>query len=184
MLALPDVEVLYRAADAIDATAARVEADMATVTQLVDGLPWHGPRRSVASASAVVAAGTGRRQATAERDLARALRRLARETEAELRVLADLAARARSHLEGLLRRAEALVVAAAGTLADATASVGAVMVEVLTFDPAAAVREARVLAEQAADRMRSITARLHSLPVAHDPQWRHLGPDILGWRPL
>jgi ABC-type transporter Mla subunit MlaD len=185
MSLLPRVAELYRAADAVDATAAAVEADMANVTLLIEGLPWRGNRREVAHAAAAAATSAGRQQAAAERDLARALRRLAGDVEQELRVLADLARRARTHLEDLLRRARALVEAAAGVVAEAAARAATrVVVEVMTFDPVGALREARAMADEAADRVRRITMRLASLPEPSDPQWRRLGPEILGWRPL
>lgn len=184
MLLLPDVAALYRAADAVDATAARVDADMAAVSRTVEGLLWYGPRRDVVIGAVAAATWPGRQQASAERDLARALRQLARETEAELRVLAELAARARGHLEDLLRRARAVVDVTASAVGELASRVGATVVEVLTFDPVAALREARALAEQAVERLRTITVRLNSLPAPHDPRWRRLGPEILGWRPL
>jgi ABC-type transporter Mla subunit MlaD len=182
---LPSVGELYRAADAVDATAALVEVDMANVARLVEGLPWRGNRREVAHAAVTAATSAGLQQAAAERELARALRRLAGDVERELRVLADLAQRARRHLEDLLRRAKALVEAAAAIVAEAAARTAArVVVEVMTFDPVGALCEARAVADEAADRLRRITMRLGSLPEPSDPQWRRLGPEILGWSPL
>ncbi len=52
------------------------------------------------------------------------------------------------------------------------------------MDPVGALREAKHLAQQAADGLRSIALRLQTLPEPHDPRWRQLGPEILGWRPL
>lgn len=157
---------------------------MAAVTAVVEGLPWQGGRRNAVTASATAIAGVGRQQASAERELAQALRRLAVDAEAELRFLAELADRARSHLEDLLRRARALVDLAASAVAEAAARVGGMLLDVLAGDPVGALREAREVAEQASDRMRSIAVRLSALPVPYDPQWRRIGPEILGWRPL
>lgn len=185
MPVLPDLGVLYAAADAIDRTAATVEADAASVDRLVDALPWRGPRREVVAGGARVAVGVARGQAGAERELARALRQLALDVERELQVLAELAARARHHLEDLLQRAQALVAATADAVAAAAASIATrVLLEVATLDPAGALREARQLAEEALDRLRRITLRLHSLPARSDPIWRRLAPEILGWRPV
>jgi hypothetical protein len=139
----------------------------------------------VVGGAAHAAVGVARAQAGAERELARALRQLALDVEDELRFLAALADRARRHLEELLRRARSMVEAAADAVTDAVAQLAThVLLEVVTLDPGGAVREARVLAEQALDRWRSITLRLQTLPEAHDPQWRRLGPEILAWRPL
>ena len=185
MLLLPKVHELRQAADDVDAVAVRVDVDAASVARLVEELPWSGPRREAVRATTAVAVGIARGQADAERELAAALRRLAGEVERELRVLAELAARARGHLEELLRRARALADAAAAAVAEAAARVATrVVAEILSFDPVGALREARAVAQQAADRLGVITARLATLPEPHDPQWRRLGPEILGWRPL
>lgn len=183
MAILPDLGALRSAADAIDATAAVVDADAAMVAQRIEALPWTGLRRQTVVGSTLVAVGAARGQADAERELARALRRLAGEVEQELRLLAELAARARRHLEDLLRRARALVEQAWSAVADAAARVGEIVVDVLTFDPSAALREARALADQAVDRLRQVTDRLGTLPEPHDPVWRRLGPEVLSWRP-
>ena len=181
---LPDVAALRVAADRLDRTAATVEADASTIASLVEGVPWRGPRREVVRGTARAAVAVARAQAGAERELARSLRQLALEVEEELRFLIALAERARRHLEELLRRARALVEATADAVRDAAAQVATrVLLEVATLDPAGAVREARALAEEALDRLRSITLRLQSLPLPHDPQWRRLGPEILAWRP-
>jgi len=184
MPVLPDLRSLYEAADAVDRTAGTVEADTASLARMIDGLPWRGPRRDLIAGSATLAVGAAGGQAAEERALARALRALAIDVEHELRVLAELADRARRHLEELLRRARALVEATAAVVADAAAQVGPrVVIEVVTFDPVGALREARRLADQAVDRMRSVMVRLHTLPEPRDPAWRQLGPEILGWRP-
>lgn len=161
-----------------------MEAEAGRVGGLVAGLPWRGVRRDAATGSARVAAGVARGQAEAERDLAMALRELAFAVERELRVLDELAARARRHLEDLLRRATALVEATAQAAADAAATGVRVAFDVLTFDPAGAVREARRLAEAAGDRLLEITHRLQTLPVPYDPVWHQLGPQLLAWRPV
>ncbi len=180
---LPDLSVLHAAADVIDRTAATVEADAAAAAALVDGLPWRGPRREVVAATTRAAGGVAHGQAAAERDLARALRQLAVEVEHELQVLRELAGRARRRLEDLLGQAQGLADATASAVAAAAEAVGRVVVEVVTGDPVGALRQARRLADQAADRVRRIAARLHSLPEPHDPSWRQLGPEILGWHP-
>lgn len=182
---LPDLQALHVAADAVDRTAATVEADASSVSGLLDGLPWLGPRRELVVGGARMAVGVARGQAAEERELARALRQLAVAVERELQVLAALAARARRHLEELLQRARALVAATADAVATAAARAGTrILFEVMTFDPMGALREARQAAERAVDTARSITARLQALPVPHDPGWRQLGPEILGWRPV
>lgn len=182
---LPDLQALRAAADAVDGTAATVEADAGHVGGLVDGLPWRGLRREVTARAAGAALAAAAGQAAAERDLARALRELALEVEHELRMLAALAARARAHLDELLRRARALVEATGRAVADAAAAaVARVVVEVMTFDPAGALNEARQLAEEALERLRAITLRLQALPEAHDPVWRRLAPQILAWHPV
>lgn len=185
MPVFPDLRALHAAADAVDRAASMVESDAASVAGLVDGLPWRGPRRQIVVGGATAAVGVARGQAAAERELARALRQLALDVEHELRLLAALADRARRHLEDLLRRARALVAATADAVAAAAAQVGTrVLFEVVTFDPVGALREARELAERALETAWRITVRLQALPVPHDPAWRHLGPELLAWRPL
>jgi hypothetical protein len=179
---LPDVHALRSAADAIDRTAAMVEADAGSADRLVSGLPWRGPRREVVAASIRMAAGVARNQADAERDLARALRQLAAEVEHELQVLRELADRARRHLEDLLQRARALVDATAAAL-EAASVVTHAVVEIVIGDPLGALRDARYLAAQAVERMQAVLARLQSLPAATDPIWRQLGPATLAWHP-
>jgi len=182
---VPDLRSLATAADAVDRTAATVDADVAAVDRLVGELPWRGPRREMVVASATTAVGVARGQVAAERALARALRQLALDVEHELRVLADMAARARRHLEELLQRAQALVAATADAVASAvTHGLTRVVAAIVTADPAAALREARHIADQAARSMQAIVVRLGTLPEPHDPAWRQLGPIILGWRPL
>lgn len=180
----PDVRSLRAAADAVDRSADAVEADAAATARLVEGLPWHGPRRQVVVNGALGAVAVGRAQAEAERALARALRQLAAEVEHELRVLSELAARARRHLEELLRRARSVAAATADAVTRAAAGVGSIVAEVMTLDPLGAVREARQLADEAEGILRSVVQRLQTLPEPHDPAWRHLGPALLGWRPL
>ncbi len=174
----PDLRALTLAADALDRSAGAVEADAAGVDQLVGGLPWHGPRRDVVGRSVEVATGAARSAP------AWALRQLALDVEHELRVLAALADRARRHLEDLFRQAHALVRATADAVADLAAQgVARIAWEVVTLDPAGALAEARALADQAHDRLASVTLRLAALPEPHDVAWRRLGPEILAWRP-
>lgn len=185
MAFLPDLRTLHTAAAAVERIADQVEADAASVDRLVEAVPWRGPRRErILALVADGAVGHGRRQAGAERELARALRELAGEVERELQVLADLAARARRHLEDLLSRARAVVASAAQAAAEAVRSMASMAFEMLTGDLAAAARAAQSLVERAEDALRSITQRLDSLPAPYDPAWRRLGPGILQWQPL
>lgn len=185
MALLPDLRSLHTAAAAVDRIADQVEADAAAVDRLVEAVPWRGPRRErILSLVADGAVGQGRRQAGAERELARALRELAGEVERELQVLADLAARARRHLEDLLARARAVATSAAQAAAEAVRSMASVAFEMLTGDAVAAVRAAQSLVDRAEDALRSITQRLHGLPAPYDPVWHRLGPGILQWQPL
>jgi len=187
MSVLPDLQALRTAADAVDRTAVTVESDAASVDRLVDAIPWRGPLRNRVVGDAKTAVGVAHGQAAAERELARALRQLSLEVERELAVLAALAAlaaRARRHLEDLLHQAQALVSATADAVANAAAQGARILVAVVTADPTAALREARQIASKAVHDMQRITVRLHTLPEPHDPAWRRLGPEILGWRPL
>lgn len=184
MPVLPDLRRLFTAADAVEHIADTLETDAAAVDRLVEDLPWRGPRREVVAATTRLAVGSARGQVEAERYLARNLRQLALEVERELELLAGLADRARRHLEELLRRAEALAQIAADAAADFAVRAASVVAELVTMDLADAVREARELAERAYEKLRSIAARLQTLPVSHDPVWRQLGPELLAWRPL
>jgi len=185
MPVLPDLRALTAAADAVDRSADTVDADIAAVDRLVGALAWNGPRRDVIVSRVSTTVGVGRRQVAAERALARALRQLAVDVENELRALAELAARARRHLEELLQRAQALVAATASAVVDAVGqSLPGIVFAVVTADPGAALREAKHVAEQAVRNLQAIAMRLETLPEPHDPTWRHLGPGILGWRPL
>ncbi len=181
---LPDVQALRDAATVVDATAAGVDADAAEVAGRLESIPWQGPRRERVVLAGLAAVHTARRQAAAQRALARALRELAGAVERELRELAVLAARARIHLEELLARARALAARAAQELADAAAAAASFVWDLATGDAAGAVQAARTLVERAEECVRSITLRLHRLPEAHDPLWRSLGPELLSWRPL
>lgn len=180
---LPDLRSLREAANIVDATAQSVENDAADVDRLINALPWTGRRREVLGASLLAATSTARQQATAERNLARALRQLAGEAERELAVLKALAERARRHLDDLLRRAHALVERTVNELSAATRGLARVAGEILSFDPAGAVRESGELVARAKASLRSITEKLQGLPEPFDPIWRTLGPSILGWRP-
>ena len=184
MPVVPDLRSLFEAADRVDHIADALEADATAVDRLVEDLPWRGPRRDLVAATTRMAVGSARGQVEAERDLARSLRQLAQEVERELELLAGLADRARRHLEELLRRAEALVQRTADAVAEAAVRAANIVLEVVTVDLAEAVREARELAERAYERLREIVSRLQTLPVSHDPVWRQLGPELLGWRPL
>jgi len=182
---LPNLQTLHAAAAAVDRIADQVDADAASADRLVEAVPWRGPRRErILSLVADGAVGTGRRQAGAERDLARALRELAGEVERELRVLADLAARARRHLEDLLSRARALAVHAAEAAAAAVRGMASMALEMLTGDMDGAVRAAQNMVDRAEDALRSITQRLQGLPPPHDPGWHRLGVEILQWQPV
>ena len=185
MSLLPDLQTLHAAAAAVERIADQVDADATSADRLVEAIPWRGPRRErILSLVADGAVGTGRRQAGAERELARALRELAGEVERELHVLADLAARARRHLEDLLSRARAVAAHAAQAAAEAVRSMASVAFEMLTGDPAGAVRAAQSMVDRAEDALRSITQRLQGLPAPHDPTWHRLGVEILQWQPL
>ncbi len=187
MAVIPDLQALQAAAAAIEKTAGDVEADAGVVDGKLQSIPWKGPRRDRVLGLAGAAVSTGRRQAEAERALARALRQLASTVEHELQVLAELAARARRHLEELLARARTLVARAAQEVANATAlarSVITAVVDVVTADAAGALRAARSMVARAEELMQTITVRLNGLPDVHDPVWRQLGQEILRWQPV
>ena len=181
---IPDLEALRAAASAVDRTAAEVDADATLVASRLEAIPWRGPRRDRALVLVDEAVRTGRRQAEAERALARALRELAGAVERELRELAVLAAQARRHLEELLARARALVTRAAQELSDVAATAATFVWELATGDAAGAVVAARELVRRAEECLRSITLRLHGLPEPSDPLWRSLAPEIVRWQPL
>lgn len=185
MALVPDLRTLHAAATAVDRTADVVEADAVAVKRLVEDIPWRGPRRDRALSlvtGSVVA--VGRSQVGAERALARALRDLARAVERELEDLAVLAARARRHLDDLATRARGLVALAVRHAADAMAGMAKLAVEVVTGDIGGAVRAAHAMVERAESALRTIIARISTLPEPFDPAWRRLGPQILQWQPL
>ena len=185
MAFLPDLQALHAAAAAVERTADAVEADAVAMQHLVEAVPWRGPRRErVLSSVSDGAVRTGRGQAAAERALARALRDLARTVERELEVLAALAARARRHLEDLVTQARAVATHAAQVAAEASRAMATVVLEIMTFDPAGALRAAQRTVERAQDALAAISARLHGLPPPHDPVWHRLGLEILRWQPL
>jgi len=183
MAILPDLRTLHDAANSVDRTATDVDSEASAVDRRLEAIPWRGPRRERVLLVAGAALSTARAQAEAERALARALRELAGAVERELRELADLAARARRHLEELLSRARALVTRAGQELADVASAAASFVWDMATGDPAGAVQSARDLVRQAEESLRSITLRLHELPVPHDPRWRAVGPEILRWYP-
>ena len=185
MPVVPDLSSLRAAADAVDRTAGTVEADAAAVQRLVDAIPWRGPLRERVADGARAAVGVAGGQARAEQALARALRQLAATVEHELQVLAALAAQGRRHLEELLHRAQALAQAAADAVAAAVARAATHLVlDLVSGDALAAVHEARQMADRVTEALRAVVERLTALPDPHDPAWYHLGPAILGWRPL
>jgi len=164
MAILPDLQSLHDAATSVERTAVTVDTDAHGVAARLESIPWTGPRRDRLLEVAEVTVGTARRQAEAERALARALRELAGAVERELRELAALAARARRHLEELLTRARAAAAGAAQDLATAAAAAASFVFDLATGDPAGAVRAAERLIQLAEDRLRLITVRLHGLP--------------------
>lgn len=178
---LPDLEALRRAADAVDATATALETDVTAMARRIEEIPWRGPRRDeVVGGGARGALILAEGQVDAERALAAALRRLATEVERVLRELAQLADAARRHLEELLRRARA----AAAVAAAAAGHVARAVADLITHDPIGALHEGRAALRQAEQLVDAIAGRLRTLPEPHDPVWRQLGPQILGWRPL
>lgn len=183
MAFLPDVRSLIAAAEAVERTAADVDADAAHTHDLLEAVPWTGPRRTRVLALGEAAVRQGHGQAEAERALARALRELAGAVERELEALARLAARARRHLEELLARAHG-VVQAARQAADAAGRALAVVVDIMAGNPVGAVQAAQAMVDQAEEIRRAIAQRLQGLPEDHDPAWRHLGEAILRWQPL
>ncbi|MEO5678964.1 MAG: hypothetical protein ABIS47_04765 [Acidimicrobiales bacterium] len=180
---MPDLRSLTAAAEAVERTAAGVDADGARTQALLEAVPWTGPRCTRVVALGEAAVRQGQRQADAERALARALRELAGAVERELEALALLAARARRHLEDLLARAHG-VAQAARQAADAARHTMAVVVDLMIGNPAGAVQAAHALVQQAEDIYRAIAQRLQGLPEDHDPAWRQLGQEILRWQPL
>ncbi len=180
----PDLRTLQAAAAAVERTAADVEADGANVNRQLGAIAWKGLRRERVLALADAAVSSGRRQAEAERELARALRELAGAVERELEQLALLAARARQHLEELLARAQALAARAAEEVATAARSLVTIAFDLATGDPNGALRAAQGLVNQVEQVLRSITVRLQGLPASDDPVWRSLGEEILRWQPL
>ena len=184
MAILPDLRALTHAATAVERTAADVDADAGAVTGRLEAIPWQGPRRDRVLVVAELAVGTARRQAEAERMLARALRELAGAVERELQELAVLAARARRHLEELLARARVLLARAVQELSEVAAAAASFVWEVATGDVGGAVQAARALVQRTEECLRLITLRLQGLPAAHDPLWRPLATEIMRWQPL